>query len=84
MHSKLVQPLIRFQRARSQLGIDSLFGPRLILAILVLVSLAVQLRFVLDSDYRFLATNWIQDDSFYYLQPAWLFKDTGRFTFDGQ
>jgi len=36
------------------------------------------------SDIGYLAAARIQDDSFYYLQPAWMFKETGQFTFDGE
>ncbi|MGB7539420.1 MAG: hypothetical protein WBM17_12850, partial [Anaerolineales bacterium] len=36
------------------------------------------------SDIRELACNRLQDDSFYYLQPAWNFSRTGIFTFDGE
>lgn len=54
-----------------------------ILIAALLVSLVVQLRFVLSSEVGFLASQWLVDDTFYYLQPAWLFKSLGRFTFDG-
>jgi 4-amino-4-deoxy-L-arabinose transferase-like glycosyltransferase len=44
----------------------------------------VELRFIVSSDVGYLATSWIKDDSFYYLQPAWMFKQLHFFTFDGQ
>lgn len=36
------------------------------------------------SDFRELACNRLQDDSYYYLQPAWNFPRLGFFTFDGE
>lgn len=81
MQSRSVKSSVRPEPAIGQLVS---IGPGMILSALVLMSLLIQLRFVLVSDFRFLATNWIQDDSFYYFQPAWLFKDTRMFTFDGE
>ncbi len=48
-----------------------------------LLSLIAQIVFIVFSDLAYLSTNWFSDDSFYYLQTAWNFKDTYRFTFDG-
>jgi hypothetical protein len=47
-----------------------------------LVFLAV-LAYAFGSDVRELACNRLQDDSFYYLEPAWNFSRSGIFTFDG-
>jgi hypothetical protein len=51
--------------------------------IAALVFLAV-LVYAFGSDLRELACNRLQDDSYYYLQPAWNFSRTGFFTFDGE
>jgi hypothetical protein len=40
--------------------------------------------YAFGSDIRELAANRLQDDSYYYLQPAWNFSRTGIFTFDGE
>ncbi len=48
-----------------------------------LIFLAV-LIYAFGSDLRELACNRLQDDSYYYLQPAWNFSRTGVFTFDGE
>jgi len=48
-----------------------------------LVFLAI-LIYAFGSDLRELACNRLQDDSFYYLQPAWNFSRSGIFTFDGE
>ena len=50
---------------------------------LCLLSFALQVNILLFTDIQILATTWIQDDSFYYWQAAWMFKDVGFFTFDG-
>jgi hypothetical protein len=52
-------------------------------ALAVLVFLAV-LIYAFGSDIRELACNRLQDDSYYYLQPAWNFSRSGVFTFDGE
>jgi hypothetical protein len=52
-------------------------------ALSVLVFLAV-LVYAFGSDIRELACNRLQDDSYYYLQPAWNFSRSGVFTFDGE
>lgn len=46
-------------------------------------SLFLQLRFVLRSDATYLALGHVQDDSFYYLVPAWNFWRYHAFTSDG-
>jgi hypothetical protein len=50
---------------------------------LAVVALALMLRYAALSDYRNLALNRLQDDAYYYLQPAWLFGEKRFFTFDG-
>jgi hypothetical protein len=52
-------------------------------AVAAAVFLAV-LTYAFGSDLRELACNRLQDDSYYYLQPAWNFSRTGAFTFDGE
>lgn len=44
----------------------------------------VLLVYAFGSDIRELACNRLQDDSYYYLQPAWNFSRSGIFTFDGE
>ena len=51
------------------------------LAVLVFLAVAV---YAFGSDIRELACNRLQDDSYYYLQPAWNFSRGGIFTFDGE
>src|SRR5919108_5553721 len=58
--------------------------PGLVVGVICLLSLLLQVRFFILSDFRYLALTRVQDDSFYYLQPAWMFKETGQFTFDGE
>jgi len=48
-----------------------------------LLSLGLQLRFLLGSDLAQLATTWVPDDAYYYLQTAWNCGVSGTFTFDG-
>lgn len=50
---------------------------------LAAIALALMLRYAALSDYRELAVNRLQDDTYYYLQPAWLFAEKHFFTFDG-
>ncbi|MDP1677759.1 MAG: hypothetical protein Q8L88_12950 [Bacteroidota bacterium] len=50
---------------------------------LCIISFILQFRFFLFSDIAYLAADWFKDDAFYYLQPAWQFKQYGFFTFDG-
>jgi hypothetical protein len=40
--------------------------------------------YAFGSDFRELAFNRLQDDSYYYLQPAWNLPRLGFFTFDGE
>jgi hypothetical protein len=51
------------------------------LAAAVFIAIAV---YAFGSDIRELACNRLQDDSYYYLQPAWNFSRSGIFTFDGE
>lgn len=55
---------------------------RLLLGVLLLSAL-VQLRFLLVTEHAELLTQWVPDDAFYYLQPAWMFGHGDGFTFDG-
>lgn len=48
------------------------------------VCLVVQLRFIWASEMAYLATSWLPDDAYYYLQPAWLTRTHAPFTFDGE
>ncbi|MBN1439000.1 MAG: hypothetical protein JW929_06270 [Anaerolineales bacterium] len=52
-------------------------------AVCAAVFLAV-LAYAFGSDIREPACNRLQDDSYYYLQPAWNFSRGGVFTFDGE
>jgi hypothetical protein len=53
------------------------------IVVTALVFLAI-LIYAFGSDIRELACNRLQDDSYYYLQPAWNFSRGGVFTFDGE
>lgn len=50
---------------------------------LAALALALMLRHAALSDFRELALNRLQDDAYYYLQPAWQFAEKRFFTFDG-
>lgn len=64
-------------------------GPRLrllgavLLAAFCALSLYLQLSYVLGSAPLYHVSVGVQDDSYYYLQPAWLFPHKHFFTFDG-
>jgi len=61
--------------------------PRLPLgAVLIMAAAAffVLMRYAAVSDFRELALERLQDDSYYYLQPAWDFATRHFFTFDGE
>jgi hypothetical protein len=60
-----------------------LFSPKGMVAALAAILFLLIFRFVAGSDFRELALNRFQDDSYYYLQPAWQFLAKGFFTFDG-
>lgn len=45
---------------------------------------AAVLVYAFGADLRDLACNRLQDDSYYYLQPAWNFSRSGVFSFDGE
>jgi hypothetical protein len=51
--------------------------------IICFISFIVIAVFILVSETAYIASELITDDSFYYLQSAWLFKQHGYFTFDG-
>lgn len=61
---------------------DIIYKHRLLI-FMGLLNLIAQIVFIVFSDLAYLSTNWFVDDSFYYLQTAWNFKDTYQFTFDG-
>ncbi len=52
-------------------------------AAVALAGLVLALRFVWWSGYPYLAVSWMPDDAFYYLQPAWMTRHVGGYTFDG-
>ena len=54
-----------------------------VVCLIVFLSFLFQIRFIILSDLSYLVTTRVQDDSFYYLQPARMFVQTGKFTFDG-
>jgi hypothetical protein len=61
--------------------------PRLPLAVVLIMAAAaflVLMRYAAVSDFRELALRRLQDDSYYYLQPAWDFASRHFFTFDGE
>jgi hypothetical protein len=61
--------------------------PRLpLVAVLIMAAAAffVLMRYAAVSDFRELALQRLQDDSYYYLQPAWDFATRHFFTFDGE
>ena len=57
--------------------------PDILVIGLCIISFILQFRFIFASDIAYLAADWVKDDAFYYLQPAWQFKQFGFFTFDG-
>lgn len=54
-----------------------------IVCLIAFLSFLLQIRFFLLSDLSYLVTTRMQDDSFYYLHPARMFVQTGKFTVDG-
>ncbi len=69
------------QNIRARITNDPAEAAAVLLAALVFLAVAV---YAFGSDIRELACNRLQDDSFYYLQPAWNFSRGGSFTFDGE
>jgi len=64
-----------------------LSDPRLALAAVLamaVVAFLVLMRYAAVADFRELALDRLQDDSYYYLQPAWDFAARRFFTFDGE
>jgi hypothetical protein len=53
----------------------------IVLAALAFLAVCV---YAFGSDVRELACNRLQDDSYYYLEPAWNFSRTGMVSFDGE
>jgi hypothetical protein len=66
---------------RERIANDPAEAAAVALAALVFLAVAV---YAFGSDIRELACNRLQDDSFYYLQPAWNFSRSGIFSFDGE
>lgn len=59
------------------------YTPGLAIGVLALAVFALEVRFILQSHLSDLLSSRMQDDAFYYLQPAWMFRTTGHFSFDG-
>jgi hypothetical protein len=57
--------------------------PEILVIGLCIISFILQFRFIFGSEIAYLAADWMKDDAFYYLQPAWQLKQFGFFTFDG-
>jgi hypothetical protein len=57
--------------------------PEAVAAAIAAFSFILAFRFIAGSDFRELALNRFQDDSYYYLQPAWQLASKVFFTFDG-
>lgn len=74
--------LARLSRWATRLAQDPATALWAVAALATLV-LALMLRYAALSDSRELALNRLQDDAYYYLQPAWLFGEKRFFTFDG-
>jgi hypothetical protein len=66
---------------RERIQRDPAAAAAAVLALLVFLAVAV---YAFGSDIREPACNRLQDDSYYYLQPAWNFSRSGIFTFDGE
>jgi hypothetical protein len=66
---------------RDRIVRDPSWTAAILLAALVFLAVLI---YAFGSDLRELACNRLQDDSFYYLQPAWNFSRSGTFTFDGE
>jgi hypothetical protein len=58
--------------------------PLAIVLIMAATAFIVLMRYAALADFRELALDRLQDDSFYYLQPAWDFAARHFFTFDGK
>ncbi len=75
------------RRDTSRGALRMLADPRLPLAVVLIMAAAafiVLMRYAALSDFRELALRRLQDDSYYYLQPAWDFATRHFFTFDGE
>lgn len=77
--SKIFSARLFFRRLFPNENIDS----EILVLGLCIMSFLLQFRFIFASDIAYLAADWMKDDAFYYLQPAWQFKQFGFFTFDG-
>jgi len=71
----------RINGLRNRIRRDPYAAAVIFLAAAVFLAIAV---YAFGSDIRELAANRLQDDSYYYLQPAWNFSRSGIFTFDGE
>jgi hypothetical protein len=71
----------RINGLRNRIRRDPYEAAAIFLAVAVFIAIAV---YAFGSDIRELAANRLQDDSYYYLQPAWNFSRSGIFTFDGE
>ncbi len=71
----------RINGLRDRVRRDPTQAAVIFLAAAVFLAIAV---YAFGSDIRELAANRLQDDSYYYLQPAWNFSRSGAFTFDGE
>ncbi|MGD0806893.1 MAG: hypothetical protein ABSA10_05430 [Anaerolineales bacterium] len=71
----------RINGLRNRIRRDPYEAAVIFLAAAVFIAIAV---YAFGSDIRELAANRLQDDSYYYLQPAWNFSRSGIFTFDGE
>jgi hypothetical protein len=63
--------------------VTSWITPRTVVAALAAFAFFLLFQFIALSDFRELALNRFQDDSYYYLLPAWQLAAKGFFTFDG-
>jgi hypothetical protein len=71
----------KWLKLRERISADVPWAATIGLAALVFLAVLI---YAFGSDIRDLACNRLQDDSFYYLQPAWNFSRSGVFTFDGE
>lgn len=59
------------------------FNNRKLVLYIGVFSLLLQVIYLMGSDLKVLNTSWIIDDAYYYLKPAFLFKENFYYTFDG-
>ncbi|OGO46155.1 MAG: hypothetical protein A2Z30_00810 [Chloroflexi bacterium RBG_16_64_43] len=78
---------IGLRRGARHIMVRWLGDPRLPLGAVLIMAIAafvVLMRYAAVSDFRELALERLQDDSYYYLQPAWDFASRRFFSFDGE